>query len=46
MAAKNGLNGQKWTKKNINVDFPWDFPQEIPQKTHTFPPLANKNIPL
>ena len=25
---------------------PPTFPQEIPRKTHTFPPLVNKNIPF
>ena len=25
---------------------PPTFPQEIPRKTHTFPPLVNKNIPV
>ena len=33
-------------RPSASHSIPLTFPQEIPRKTHTFPPLVNKNIPF
>ena len=35
-----------WGRSSGCHSIPLTFPQEIPRKTHTFPPLVNKNIPF
>ena len=35
-----------WGRPSAYHSIPLTFPQEIPRKTHTFPPLVNKNIPF